>query len=90
MLLRQLSEVKQTSTSAATPARATNVRPLASPSTRKLAASLGIALDSITGSGPNGRITADDVTNAKSGARQHHLHKTPHHQSLKLMATALL
>ena len=60
-------EIKQTSTSAATPARATNIRPLASPSTRKLAASLGVALDSITGSGPNGRITAEDVTNAKSG-----------------------
>ncbi|NBO35442.1 MAG: hypothetical protein EBU89_05955 [Actinobacteria bacterium] len=36
------AEVKQTVTSVATPARATNVRPLASPSTRKLAASLGI------------------------------------------------
>jgi pyruvate/2-oxoglutarate dehydrogenase complex dihydrolipoamide acyltransferase (E2) component len=61
-------EVKQTSASAATPARATNVRPLASPSTRKLAASLGVDLDAIVGSGPNGRITSDDVTNAKSGA----------------------
>ena len=58
-------EVKQTSLSTATPARATNVRPLASPSTRKLAASLGIALDSITGSGPNGQITTDDLTNSK-------------------------
>jgi pyruvate dehydrogenase E2 component (dihydrolipoamide acetyltransferase) len=61
-------EVKQTSASAAIPARATNVRPLASPSTRKLAASLGVDLDAIVGSGPNGRITSDDVTNAKSGA----------------------
>jgi pyruvate/2-oxoglutarate dehydrogenase complex dihydrolipoamide acyltransferase (E2) component len=61
-------EVKQTSASAATPARATNVRPLASPSSRKLAASLGVDLDAIVGSGPNGRITSDDVTNAKSGA----------------------
>ena len=61
-------EVKQTSKSAATPARATNVRPLASPSTRKLADSLGVDLDAIVGSGPNGRITSDDVTNAKSGA----------------------
>jgi pyruvate dehydrogenase E2 component (dihydrolipoamide acetyltransferase) len=60
-------EVKQTSVSAATPARATNVRPLASPSTRKLADSLGVDLDAIVGSGPNGRITSDDVTNAKSG-----------------------
>lgn len=53
----------------ATPARATNVRPLASPSTRKLAASLGLSLDSIPGSGPNGRITADDVEAAKSGSK---------------------
>ncbi len=60
-------EVKQTSVSAATPARATNVRPLASPSTRKLADSLGVSLEEIVGSGPNGRITSDDVTNAKSG-----------------------
>ena len=60
-------EVKQTSVSEATPARATNVRPLASPSTRKLADSLGVDLDAIVGSGPNGRITSDDVTNAKSG-----------------------
>ena len=63
-----VTETKQTSTQAATPARATNVRPLASPSTRKLAASLGLSLDAIAGSGPNGRITAEDVTNAKSGS----------------------
>jgi len=62
------AEVKQTSTSMAPPARATNVRPLASPSTRKLAASLGISLDAVSGSGPNGRITADDLTNIKSGS----------------------
>ncbi len=60
-------EAKQTSKSATTPARATNVRPLASPSTRKLADSLGVSLEAIVGSGPNGRITSDDVTNAKSG-----------------------
>lgn len=61
------TEIKQTSTSSVTPARATNVRTLASPSTRKLAASLGVDLDAVSGSGPNGRITAEDVTNAKSG-----------------------
>ncbi|MCF8554649.1 MAG: 2-oxo acid dehydrogenase subunit E2 [Candidatus Nanopelagicales bacterium] len=61
-------EVKQTSKSATKPARATNVRPLASPSTRKLAASLGADLGAIVGSGPNGRITSDDVINSKSGA----------------------
>jgi pyruvate/2-oxoglutarate dehydrogenase complex dihydrolipoamide acyltransferase (E2) component len=63
-----VTETKQTSKQTSTPARATNVRPLASPSTRKLAAALGISLDAVTGSGPNGRITADDVTNAKSGS----------------------
>ena len=64
----QVTETKQTSAQAATPARATNMRPLASPSTRKLADSLGISLEAVTGSGPNGRITDEDVTNAKSGS----------------------
>ena len=59
-------EVKLTSASKPTPARATNVRPLASPSTRKLADAIGVSLEAITGSGPNGQITAEDVTNAKS------------------------
>ena len=63
-------EVTHTSTSGVTPARATNVRPLASPSTRKLADSLGISLEAISGSGPNGQITAEDVVNAKSNTNQ--------------------
>ena len=63
-----MTESKQTSPQATTPARATNMRPLASPSTRKLADSLGISLEAVTGSGPNGRITDEDVTNAKSGS----------------------
>ena len=63
-----MTRSKQTSPQAATPARATNMRPLASPSTRKLADSLGISLEAVTGSGPNGRITDEDVTNAKSGS----------------------
>jgi pyruvate/2-oxoglutarate dehydrogenase complex dihydrolipoamide acyltransferase (E2) component len=63
-----VNEAKQTSAQAATPARVTNMRPLASPSTRKLADSLGISLETVTGSGPNGRITAEDVANAKSGS----------------------
>ena len=41
--------------------RATNVRPLASPSTRRLAASLGVVLENVLGSGPNGQITAEDI-----------------------------
>ena len=47
--------------------RATNVRPLASPSTRRLAASLGVSLENVSGSGPNGQITADDVQSAATG-----------------------
>ena len=47
-------------------ARATNVRPLASPSTRRLAASLGVALENVSGSGPNGQITAEDVQAAST------------------------
>jgi len=62
-----VTEVKQSSAQAATPARVTNMRPLASPSTRKLADSLGVSLEAVTGSGPNGRITDEDVTSAKSG-----------------------
>ena len=49
-------------------ARATNVRPLASPSTRRLAASLGVALENVSGSGPNGQITAEDVQAAGTTA----------------------
>ena len=63
-----VTEVKQSSAQATTPARATNMRPLASPSTRKLADSLGVSLEAVTGSGPNGRITDEDVTSAKSGS----------------------
>ena len=77
-------EVKQTSASAATPARATNVRALASPSTRKLADSLGVSLEAIVGSGPNGRITADDVTNVKSGAKT----AAPTHENSPTIAQA--
>ena len=49
-------------------ARATNVRPLASPSTRRQAASLGVALENVSGSGPNGQITAEDVQAASATA----------------------
>ena len=59
------STVSNSTTSAP---RASNVRPLASPSTRKLAASLGINLENVTGSGPNGQITAADVQATKSGS----------------------
>merc|ERR1719361_2674798 len=37
----------------------------ASPLAKSLAAEHGVALSSITGSGPNGRIVAEDIMNAK-------------------------
>jgi pyruvate dehydrogenase E2 component (dihydrolipoamide acetyltransferase) len=37
------------------------LRPKASPSTRRLAAELGVDLGTVSGSGPGGRVTADDV-----------------------------
>ena len=37
------------------------LRPKASPSTRRLAVELGVDLADVTGTGPGGRITADDV-----------------------------
>ena len=40
------------------------LRPKASPSTRRLAAEMGVELAAITGTGPGGRILADDVRGA--------------------------
>jgi 2-oxoisovalerate dehydrogenase E2 component (dihydrolipoyl transacylase) len=40
----------------------------ATPRVRKLAEELGVALESVTGSGPGGRIVEDDVRSAASGA----------------------
>lgn len=42
-------------------------RVLAAPATRRLARELGVALESVKGSGPAGRVTSDDVK-AKAGA----------------------
>ncbi len=39
-------------------------RPVVSPRARKLAKEYGVGLETLTGTGPNGRITADDVTTA--------------------------
>src|SRR4051794_10623003 len=44
----------------------TTTVPLATPATRKLARDLGIDLTTISGTGPAGRITSDDVQAAKS------------------------
>ena len=43
-------------------------RPLAVPAARKLARELGLELQNITGSGPNGRIRVDDVRAAQAAA----------------------
>jgi pyruvate dehydrogenase E2 component (dihydrolipoamide acetyltransferase) len=51
----------------ATPTRAAT-RPLAAPATRRMARELGVALESVTGSGPHGRIVREDVERAASGA----------------------
>lgn len=67
------TEVKQ-SQSVATQEKPVTVgnkkRVLAMPSVRKLARELGIDITQVTPSGPNGRITAEDVRNFASGSVQ--------------------
>jgi 2-oxoisovalerate dehydrogenase E2 component (dihydrolipoyl transacylase) len=55
------------STSAA-PAEPGNVRVLAKPPVRKLAKDLGVDLTSLTGTGPHGAVTREDVEAAQDGA----------------------
>jgi pyruvate/2-oxoglutarate dehydrogenase complex dihydrolipoamide acyltransferase (E2) component len=51
------------------PAGATEaLRPKAAPATRQLAAELGVDLRTVTGSGPGGRITAEDVRATRAPA----------------------
>jgi len=47
--------------------RAAGGKVLATPATRKLARDLGVDLSSVRASGPNGRVTHDDVRAAKNG-----------------------
>ncbi len=65
---------KETSTDETSSPSQMGARVLASPATRKLAREKGIDLDNIQGSGPNGRITREDVLNgskkSSSGASQ--------------------
>ncbi|SES00962.1 dihydrolipoamide acetyltransferase family protein [Salisediminibacterium halotolerans] len=65
---------EDTSVAVQTPAAddrsAGNGRHKASPAARKLAKSKGVDLSAVTGSGPNGRITKDDVLQAASGSVQ--------------------
>ena len=43
-------------------------RPVATPVARRTAVELGVSLHGLTGTGPGGRITVDDVTRAAAGA----------------------
>ena len=49
-------------------AEPSDVRALAKPPVRKLAKDLGVDLSTLTGSGPAGSITRDDVQSATAGA----------------------
>jgi pyruvate dehydrogenase E2 component (dihydrolipoamide acetyltransferase) len=55
---------------AARPAGAEAGEPLATPKIRKLAQELGVSLQSVQGTGPQGRITEDDVRAAKERPAQ--------------------
>jgi pyruvate dehydrogenase E2 component (dihydrolipoamide acetyltransferase) len=65
-------EVKATSQSASSPAQSKNPtgerRPV-SPIARKLATELGVNLDDVSGSGPGGRVTREDVERAAKSAK---------------------
>jgi pyruvate dehydrogenase E2 component (dihydrolipoamide acetyltransferase) len=58
---------------------------LATPATRKLARELGVDLSSVTPTGPNGRVTHDDVRSAAAGAHVH-THAAPHDRVEKVAA----
>lgn len=51
----------------AEPAESTTERPRSTPPVRKLAKDLGVELESVTGTGPGGLITRDDVRNFVGG-----------------------
>lgn len=50
---------------------------LAAPPTRKLAKDLGINLDELSGTGPDGRVTTDDVVRYHAGMCQPEISQTP-------------
>jgi pyruvate dehydrogenase E2 component (dihydrolipoamide acetyltransferase) len=52
-------------------------RAVVSPRARKLAKEYGIAVDALNGTGPNGRITAEDVSAAAGKAPVATIHSTP-------------
>jgi len=63
-----LAPARAAAPSAAAPRPAVNGRVFASPLARRLAKTAGLAVGSIPGSGPHGRIIARDVEAAKTGA----------------------
>src|SRR5262245_24944784 len=66
----QSGGVGATSTSSPSPpAPATSGRVAVTPAVRQLARQLGVGLESVTGSGPGGTITAEDVTRAVEARR---------------------
>ncbi len=52
-------------------------RAVVSPRARKLAKEYGVAVDALNGTGPNGRITAEDVSTAAGKAPVATIHSTP-------------
>jgi pyruvate dehydrogenase E2 component (dihydrolipoamide acetyltransferase) len=52
-------------------------RPVATPVARRTAVELGVSLHGLTGTGPGGRITADDVTRAASAGATPAPHEAP-------------
>ena len=67
-LSQALSEVPDAAESAPEPQVATNGRVKASPLARRLAREKGVDLQAIRGTGPEGRIVAEDVERAEVGA----------------------
>jgi pyruvate dehydrogenase E2 component (dihydrolipoamide acetyltransferase) len=52
-------------------------RPVVSPRARKLAKEYGVSVETLNGTGPNGRITAEDVSAAAGKAPVATIHSTP-------------
>lgn len=72
--MRLAPQPSATSRAAAAPAPSSayfNEKPLATPATRKLARDLGVDLRTVPPSGPNGRVTKDDVRGVTNGAPTH-------------------
>jgi len=58
---------KATTAAPSKPARSPGARVIASPLAKKRAEELGIDISTVTGTGPEGRVTAADIENASSG-----------------------